>query len=77
MRAGRDSARCAILVTDSRVSSVHATFKVENGQLLVRDEGSNNGTFVDGAQSPAGVWTKVRQGGSVKLGAVEFVIRLE
>ena len=64
MRAGRDGAQCAILLTDSRVSSFHASFKMENGQLFVRDEGSNNGTFVDGAPAPRGVWTKVRHAGA-------------
>jgi len=77
MRAGRDGGRCAILLSDSRVSSVHASFKMENGQLLVRDEGSNNGTFVDGAPAPKGVWTKVRHGAQIRLASVELSARLE
>jgi pSer/pThr/pTyr-binding forkhead associated (FHA) protein len=77
MRAGRDAARCAILLSDSRVSSVHASFKIEGGELLVRDEGSNNGTFVDGAPAPKGVWTKVRHGATVRLGSAELQAKLD
>jgi pSer/pThr/pTyr-binding forkhead associated (FHA) protein len=77
MRAGRDASQCAIVVADSRVSSVHAVLKMEGGHLQVRDEGSNNGTFVDGAPAPRGVWTTVRHGGALRFGAVEFAVRLE
>lgn len=77
MRAGRDASQCAIVVNDSRVSSVHAVLKMEGGHLQVRDEGSNNGTFVDGAAAPRGVWTTVRHGGALRFGAVEFAVRLE
>jgi hypothetical protein len=77
MRAGRDASQCALVVPDSRVSSVHAVLKMEGGHLQVRDEGSNNGTFVDGSPAPRGVWTAVRHGGALRFGAVEFAVRLE
>ncbi|HVU00653.1 MAG TPA: FHA domain-containing protein [Polyangiaceae bacterium] len=77
MRAGRDQSRCTIVLADSRVSSFHATLKLDGGQLLVRDEGSGNGTFVDGGQIPKGVWTPLRNGGQLRLGAVELAVRLE
>ncbi|HEX7672132.1 MAG TPA: FHA domain-containing protein [Polyangiaceae bacterium] len=76
-RAGRDASQCAIVIADSRVSSVHAVLKIEGGKLLVRDEGSNNGTFVDGAPAPKGVWTPVRHGAALRFGAVELGVRLE
>jgi hypothetical protein len=77
VRAGRDASQCAIVIADSRVSSVHAVLKLDGGKLLVRDEGSNNGTFVDGAPAPRGVWTPVRHGGALRFGAVELGVRLE
>ncbi len=76
LRAGRDAAECAIVLSDPRVSSVHASFKLENGQLLIRDEGSDGGTFVDGVQCSRGFWTRVPHGGSVRLAAVELSVRL-
>ncbi len=77
VRAGRDPAQCAILLNDARVSSVHATLKMENGQLYVRDSGSNNGTSIDGAAVAAGNWTPVRHGGVLRFGPIELTVRLE
>jgi hypothetical protein len=77
VRVGRDPAQCPITLTEPRVSGVHATLKFENGQLMVRDEGSNNGTHVNGARIPAGVYTSVATGGSLRFGPVEFTVKLE
>ena len=77
MHVGRDSARCEIALSEPRISGVHATLKMEGGQLYVRDEQSNNGTFVDGHRLSPNVWTIAPVGGSLKFGPVEFSIRLE
>lgn len=77
MKAGRDGAVCQILLAEPRVSGTHATIKVEGGQLLVRDENSNNGTFVNGQRIPAMVWTAVPPGAALRFGPAEFSIRLE
>ncbi len=77
MRAGRDGAACQILLAEPRVSGTHAVVKLEGGQLLVRDEGSNNGTYVGGQKIPPHVWTPVPPGGMIRFGPVEFSTRLE
>jgi hypothetical protein len=77
MRAGRDGAACQILLTEPRVSGTHASVKLEGGQLLVRDESSNNGTFLNGQRLPPGVWTPVSSGSLLRFGPVEFSVRLE
>jgi len=77
MRAGRDGSTCQILLSEPRVSGNHATVKFESGQLLVRDEGSNNGSFLNGQRLQGGVWTPVPPGASLKFGPVEFSVRLE
>ena len=77
MKVGRDGSQCQIVLTEPRVSGLHASFKVEGGAFFVRDEGSNNGTFVNGNRLPPGVWTPVGQGASLKLGPVELSVRLE
>ena len=51
--------------------------KFENGQLQVRDEGSNNGTYLNGQRIGAGMWTPIPPGASVRFGPVEFAVRLE
>jgi len=77
MIVGRDSAKCHISLTEPRVSGVHATLKVEGGLLYVRDEQSNNGTFVDGHRLAPNVWTVAPSGGLLRFGPVEFNVRLE
>lgn len=76
MRVGRDSS-CAIMIAQPAVSSFHATLKLEGNRLLVKDERSNNGTFVGGVRIAAGHWTEVPHGGFVKFGPEEFRARLE
>jgi hypothetical protein len=77
VRAGRDPAQCTIVLNDGRVSSVHASLKMEAGHLYVRDEGSNNGSSIDGAAVAPGTWTPVRHGGVLRFGPLEFSVKLE
>ena len=77
MKVGRDGASCQILLTEPRVSGGHAVLKFENGQLMVRDEGSNNGTYLNGQRIAAGMWTPVPPGAALRFGPVEFAVRLE
>jgi hypothetical protein len=77
IRAGRDGAQCGILLAEPRVSGVHSTLKLEGGQLLVRDEHSNNGTLLNGNRLTPGVWTPVPNGSLLRFGPAEFSVRLE
>jgi pSer/pThr/pTyr-binding forkhead associated (FHA) protein len=77
MRAGRDGGACQILLSEPRVSGTHASVKIEGGQLMVRDETSNNGTYVNGQKIQGGVWTPVPPGAALRFGPVEFSVRLE
>jgi pSer/pThr/pTyr-binding forkhead associated (FHA) protein len=76
LRAGRDAAQCGIVLSEARVSAVHATLKLDGGQLWVRDENSNNGTLVNGNRVAPGVWSPVPQGSIVRFGPVEFSARI-
>ncbi|MEN9578947.1 MAG: hypothetical protein RJA70_1956 [Pseudomonadota bacterium] len=77
MRVGRDGATCAILLSDPTVSSFHATVKLQNGQLWVRDENSNNGTFIGGTRLAPAQWTPVAHGSALHFGTADFTARLE
>ncbi|MBK7580730.1 MAG: FHA domain-containing protein [Myxococcales bacterium] len=77
MRAGRDGSQCGILLNEPRVSGVHATVRLDGGQLVIRDEQSNNGTQVNGTKLTGGVWTPAPNGSLVRFGPVEFTVRLE
>ncbi len=74
--AGRDSERCAILLSEQHISGLHASFELRKGKLFVRDEASNNGTQVEGRAAEPGKWVEVPHGGQVKLGPVEFSVQL-
>jgi len=77
MRAGRDAAQCGIALAEPRISAVHATFKLESGQLMLRDEHSNNGTLLNNSRLSPGVWAPVPNGSVVRLGPVEFTARVQ
>jgi hypothetical protein len=77
MHVGRDGARCEILLSESRISGLHASLKIEGGQLMVRDENSNNGTYVNGSRLQPGVWSAALNGSLVRFGPVEMNLRLE
>ena len=72
IRAGRDAAQCVIALNEPRVSGVHASLKLESGQLYVRDDNSNNGTLVNGNRLSPGLWSPVPPGSIVRFGPIEF-----
>lgn len=45
---GRDSSVAKIVVPDARISKIHAKLYIEQGAVMVSDENSSNGTFVNG-----------------------------
>jgi hypothetical protein len=47
---GRDGTRCKVVLEDPAVSELHARIKREEGQFILHDLGSRNGTFVNGEQ---------------------------
>lgn len=71
---GRDPAKCRVVLTEPRVSGVHAHVRLLDGAVQVRDGGSNNGTYVDGARIPAEVWVSVRVGAELRFGPVTFTV---
>ena len=77
VRVGRDPAQCPIFLAEPRVSGVHSTLKLEGSQLWVRDEMSNNGTWVAGARIPPGTWSAVPAGAPLRFGPIEFSVHLE
>jgi hypothetical protein len=77
VRLGRDPAMADICLTEPRVSGSHATLKLENNTLYVRDEGSNNVTFVNGTKVHSHTWTSVPNGAMIQFGPIEFSVRLE
>jgi hypothetical protein len=77
VRVGRDASQCAVALNEPRISGVHSTLKFESANLWVRDEQSNNGTYIGGERIPPNAWTVVPAGRPLRFGPVEFDVRLE
>lgn len=76
-RVGRDGSLCSITLLEPRVSGVHASLRIDGGVLVVRDDKSNNGTFVNDHRIEPGTWTPVPAGSRLRFGPVEFTVRHE
>jgi pSer/pThr/pTyr-binding forkhead associated (FHA) protein len=68
IRVGRDT-ECEIFLVDPSVSRNHATVEPVDGELVVRDAGSTNGTFVNGQRIQL---RSVRPGDVVAFGKTEM-----
>lgn len=77
LRCGRDGSRCAAVLNHPQVSGLHATFRVENSRLFVRDEGSTSGTRVNGRSLESGKWEPLQEGDEVSLGPEKLRVSWE
>ena len=65
---GRDSSSAQIVISDPRISKRHVWVGVREGRVLVVDQGSRNGTFVNDPKSPRVTETALNTGDTVILG---------
>ncbi|MCL2778315.1 MAG: FHA domain-containing protein [Polyangiaceae bacterium] len=54
---GRDDTVASCVLNDVRVSRIHASIDMRNGQICVRDAGSRNGTFAGSTRVATERWT--------------------
>lgn len=66
---GREATNTVPLPDDSTASRRHATIAKSNGEFTIRDEGSSNGTFVNGARITE---QKLKPGDEVQIGGTRF-----
>jgi pSer/pThr/pTyr-binding forkhead associated (FHA) protein len=69
IRIGRDPA-CDLVVDDPYISKFHARVVLDHGALAIEDEGSINGTWVNGLR----VWRHLLNAGTdrIRLGHTEW-----
>src|SRR3990172_7449622 len=65
---GRDSSLSQIVLADPRISKRHLWIGVREGQVIISDQGSRNGTFVNDPKSPRVTETELNPGDTVILG---------
>lgn len=66
---GRDAGNAVPLAMDTTVSRRHAVIAPEEGGYVIRDQGSSNGTFVNGARV---FEAPLRSGDEVSIGGTRF-----
>ena len=70
---GRDSSQCKLTIDDATISRTHASLKIVDGILMVRDVGSTNGSSLDGV-SLSNRYAPVKFGQLLCLGKVRLKI---
>lgn len=73
IRLGRESTS-TIIVSDPSVSRAHATVWGQGDTLLVRDENSSNGTFVNGTRIGSAQPMPLRAGDQLRVGKIVFSV---
>jgi len=63
---------CDLCLTDEFVSAKHCKIFFENEELFIEDQGSTNGTFIDGNQVEKKC--SLEQGQGVQIGVTEMKI---
>lgn len=69
---GREK-KCDIRIPTPAVSREHCEVRVENGQIMVRDMGSSNGTYVNAKRVQE---SELKAGDVVGIGPTVFVVRV-
>jgi hypothetical protein len=69
---GRDMANAVALTQDTAASRRHAHIQANNGQFLLVDDGSSNGTYVNGIRIASQKPKPLRPGDEVQIGTTRF-----
>jgi class 3 adenylate cyclase len=75
MMIGRAADQCDLVLPHGTVSRRHARLVFADARLQIEDQGSTNGTSVNGAAVKAGVASVIHPGDRVRIGDVEFGIK--
>ena len=70
-------AGCDVRLPDPSVSQHHATIRLENGHYAVVDEGSTNGTYVNGERLPSRGRRKLKRETRIRAGRIEVDVQVE
>lgn len=75
-KVGRSS-RNDLVLGDASVSADHCGLVVSGNEVIVRDHGSSNGTWVAGVRVPAGGQLPANHGAVIRFGRVEARLELD
>ncbi len=69
---GRDITSTVALPQDTNVSRQHATLHIADSEYILTDEGSSNGTFVNGQRIPSNTPHPLQSGDEIEFGSSRF-----
>ena len=69
---GRSARQANCVLMEDSVSRSHASIRLSDGQLVIEDLGSMNGTFVEGTRLKPGQKRQIRHGTTIQLGDVKL-----
>ena len=73
LKVGRDS-NCDIILHSSKASALHAEITIlNNGDILLEDKYSRNGTFVMNRPIKPGTQVSIKRGDAIRFGDVELI----
>ena len=65
---GRDASSSQIVIADPRISKRHVWIGVKEGRVVIEDQGSRNGTFINDPKSQRVTETSLSPGDTIILG---------
>jgi uncharacterized protein YegL len=77
LRIGRDATQVDIAFDDTRISRWHATLVKEDGDFLIYDHGSKNGTWINEMRVPFNGSSVLENGDVIELGRGGVQLRFE
>jgi pSer/pThr/pTyr-binding forkhead associated (FHA) protein len=73
---GREQALCDIALSDRYISARHATIRVSpEGAIAITDEGSQNGTYVNGSRIPPRQAIPLAFDNTIRMGDTELTLK--
>lgn len=73
LKVGRDS-NCDIVLHSDKASALHAEITIlNNGDILLEDKNSRNGTFVMNRPIKSGTQVSIKRGDAIRFGDVELI----
>lgn len=75
---GRDKRSQKVLnATDKQLSGLHFALVAQDGLYCIRDEGSSNGTYLNGVPIQGKGWMKIQSHDKIRVGGYEYRIIIE
>ena len=73
LKIGRDASNNIVLHSE-KASSLHAEITLmDNGDIMLEDKGSHNGTFIQNRPIKPGVPVSIRRGDAIRFADVELI----